>query len=66
MRYLLALLLIAGCAAAPQDPCARQCNHVYNSCMDAGSISQNPMAQERVGAQCNAAYQSCVRACRQE
>lgn len=63
--FMASLLLLGGCAAAPQDACSRQCEPVYGSCMDsAGGLSQT--AQEVLNEQCSAAYQACTSACRQD
>lgn len=64
--FLLALFLLSACAAAPQDPCTRQCNPVYDSCMDAGSRLVSSHAIEMLEAQCEAGQNACVRACRQD
>jgi hypothetical protein len=65
LRYLT-LLLLAGCAAAPQDACTRECNPVFDSCMDAGSRLISSHAIEMLEGQCGAAQESCIRACKQD
>lgn len=66
MRNLLFLLLLTGCAAAESaDPCTRECNRFYNSCMDAagGSLIDNPQALRMIEAQCNAGVVGCQLSC---
>ncbi len=59
------LVMLSACAAnPPADPCTRQCNHVYNSCMDAGSSNSSAHAMERLNQYCAPAHNSCVQACR--
>lgn len=68
MRLVLCafLLVLAACSSAPQDPCARRCVHMYDSCMDAGAAITNPSQLDLLAGQCEAANNACVRACRQD
>jgi len=68
MRFALCafVLLLAGCSAAPQDPCSRRCTHMYDSCMDAGANITNPSQLDLLSGQCENASNACVRACRQD
>lgn len=68
MRYAaLFLLLLAGCTPGVQDPCAQQCNHLFDSCMETGGDRMTTAhALEALQTQCGAGQQSCVAACRQQ
>jgi hypothetical protein len=63
MLLLSSLFLLAGCAAAVPTPCQRQCNPLYDSCMDVTGAVDNPQAVRAIEAQCQTAQESCLRAC---
>jgi len=65
MRYLI-LLLLAGCAAAPQDACTRECNPVFDGCAEAGASLSSRHAVDMLEEQCEIAQNACIRACKQD
>lgn len=64
---IVVLLALSACAAAPSDPCATSCSHVYDSCMEGGQAGlSGDYALARLSEQCDIGQQVCIAACRQQ
>jgi hypothetical protein len=60
---VLACLFLSSCAAVAPSPCQRQCNAIYDTCMDVGGAVDNPQAMRNVEYQCGVAARACERTC---